>query len=155
MHHPLCNQAVNSTLSHNTQNRFYYDRKVEIVCALTPTSDTETVVAVKPSCFSRKQPYTSCEITMLQRSAVVMVIFQPAPPSTLTIFPGLLWFECAAKSNITHCKSVQSLLLQLPRLLSLSAPTWDVLCAPLPPGRAAFFFYSSLLWRPHADVAPG
>lgn len=52
-------------------------------------------------------------------------------------------FECAAKSNITDYKTVQSLLLELPRLLSLFAPTCDFFVCP-PPSQSS----SSLLLAP-------
>lgn len=56
LHHHLCNQVVNSTLSHNMLNRHYYSfkfqRKLEIVSALTPMSDTDIIVVVKPCHFS-------------------------------------------------------------------------------------------------------
>lgn len=93
--------------------------------------------------FFRKQTYTRCEITMLQRSAIIMVLYFSAS-STFhqDFFSSLLSFDCAAKSNITDYKTEQSLLLKLPRLLSLFAPSCDFLCLPLPPpSLPALFFY--------------
>lgn len=51
LHHHLCNQAVNITLSHNTLNRLYNSFKfqrmaLEMVPALTPMSDTQVIVTV-------------------------------------------------------------------------------------------------------------
>lgn len=77
-----------------------------------------------------KQTYTS-KGTRLQRSAIIMVLYVlPSPTFHQDVFPGLLSFECAAKSNITDYKTLQSLLVKLPRLLSLHLPQPAFFCPP-------------------------
>lgn len=105
---------------------------------------TEIAVVAKPCRSSGKQTKTSGELAKLQRSAVAALLRFPASSTFQDVFPGLLLFECAAKSNITDYKTVQSLLLELPPLLSLFAPTCHSFSCPPTPSQSS----SSLLLAP-------
>lgn len=93
----------------------------QAVCALRP--DAEITVVVKPSRFSANKRIQVKEQGSKGQPSLWCFIFCPAPPSTRS-------FECAAKSNITDYKTLQSLLVKLPRPRSLHLPQPAFFCPP-------------------------
>lgn len=134
LHHHLCNQAVNSTLSHNTPNRLYYSFKVQsklqTASALTP--DAEIIVAGKPSHFSANKGVQVKEQGSEGQPSFCFLVFRPAPPSS-SAFSQAYGRLNVLPSPPSQTKTGPSLLLKLPPLLPLSLPQPAFVGAPLPP----------------------